>query len=250
MLLPTSSLQSLATNQIDLWSIAPSQLTENTIILLSNLLSNEESLKLQQYKNKSAQHTSLVTRSLSRLILSQYTNTEPDSLSFMRNAHGKPSLVDNINNLSFNLSHNNDLLIMAICVNDNIGCDIENPIRKISIEPISRRYFSQQEHQQLCELIGEAKKQRFFEIWTLKEAFVKATGIGIGLGLDTFYFDFKNRLADHVDVCFNDHYKLDAEKPWQCHQTKFDEQSLAICRQSNLLQTVKHIDATYLLNQF
>ena len=217
MLLPTSSLQSLATNQIDLWSIAPSQLTENTIILLSNLLSNEESLKLQQYKNKSAQHTSLVTRSLSRLILSQYTNTEPHSLSFMRNAHGKPSLVDNINNLSFNLSHNNDLLIMAICVNDNIGCDIENPIRKISIEPISRRYFSQQEHQQLCELIGEAKKQRFFEIWTLKEAFVKATGVGISLGLDTFYFD-KSVLKNNISILFNVNYPRDQNESWQFHQ--------------------------------
>lgn len=249
MLLSPSSLNSLATNQIDLWSIDPTQLTENTIILLSTLLSNEESLKLQQYKNKSAQHTSLVTRSLSRLILSQYTNTAPGALSFIRNAHGKPALVENINNLSFNLSHNNDLIIMAICVNDDLGCDIENPTRKISIEPISRRYFAQQEHQQLCELIGEAKKQRFFEIWTLKEAFVKATGIGIGLGLDTFYFDFKNRLSDHIDVCFNDHYKLDEETSWQCHQTKFNDQSLAICRQSKLKQTIKHIDATYLLNQ-
>ncbi|WP_160061945.1 4'-phosphopantetheinyl transferase family protein [Psychromonas sp. L1A2] len=247
MFLPRSSLNALNTNHIDLWFIEPHQLSTEAMTSLRALLSNEETLKLQQYKNKPAQHTSTVTRALCRLILAQYTNKTPASLKFIRNRHGKPELVDNINALRFNLSHNNELIVMVVCANDDIGCDIENPKRKISIEPISRRYFAKQEHKQLSHLTGEQQKQRFFEIWTLKEAFVKATGIGIALGLDTFYFDLKKRLTQNVDINFNDHYSLDKFAPWQCHQTLFNEQSLAICRTSTLQQTIKYFDAKHLL---
>ena len=120
-----SSLHSLKKNHIDVWFIEPHRLSTEAIVSLFALLSDEETLKLQQYKNKAAQHTATVSRSLSRLILSKYTNTDPKSLKFIRSQHGKPALVNNINNLRFNLSHNNELIIMAICVNDEIGCDIE-----------------------------------------------------------------------------------------------------------------------------
>lgn len=249
MILPTSSLQSLKTNHIDLWFIEPHLLPIETMTSLQTLLSDEEIFKLQQYKNKAAQHTSTVTRALCRLILSQYTYVDPKSLKFIRNQHGKPTLVDNINDLRFNLSHNNELIIMTVCISDDIGCDIENPKRKISIEPISRRYFAKQEHEQLSDLLGEQQQQRFFEIWTLKEAFVKATGIGIGLGLDSFYFDFNKRLSNNIHVNFNDHYTLDKEAPWQCIQTMFNKQSLAICRASKVQQTINHFDAKHLLVQ-
>lgn len=249
MFLPPSSLNSLNTNHIDLWFIEPHQLSTEAMTSLRALLSNDEVLKLQQYKNKPTQYTSTVTRSLCRLILAQYTNTTPQSLKFIRNQHGKPELVDNINTLRFNLSHNNELIVMVVCANDDIGCDIENPKRKINVELISRRYFAKQEHKQLSHLTGEQQKKRFFEIWTLKEAFVKATGIGIGLGLDTFYFNLQKRLTQNVDINFNDHYSLDKFVPWQCHQTMFNEQSLAICRTSTLQQTIKYFDAKHLLKK-
>lgn len=248
MTLIPSSLHSLKINHIDVWFIEPHRLSTEAMVSLCALLSDEETLKLQQYKNKAAQHTATVSRSLCRLILSKYTNTDPKSLKFIRSQHGKPALVNNINNLRFNLSHNNELIIIAICVNDEIGCDIESPKRKISIEPISRRYFAKQEHQALCYLQGKEKQQRFFEIWTLKEAFVKATGIGISLGLDSFYFDLNNRLSNNIKVNFNNHYTLDKHAPWQCHQTMFNGQSLAICRASEQKQTIQYFDASHLIN--
>lgn len=247
-LLFPSSLQALKTDTIDLWSIAPSQLSPSLITYLSTLLSVEEKIKIQAYKHKLAQHTALITRAICRLVISLYAKENPNKLNFTRNKQGKPELIINPNNIRFNISHNDHLIVIAICVSDDIGCDIETPERKISIEPISRRYFATQEHKELMTLNSEQQQQRFFEFWTLKEAFVKATGFGIGLGLDTFYFKFDDKPSRQINIQFNEHYPLEQDIKWQCYQTMFEQHSLAICRQSNTDQTVKYFNAMQLIS--
>lgn len=245
-----SSLQSLRIDNIDLWSVNPATLSQQSIALLSNLLSIKESQDLLQYKNKQAQHTALVTRAICRLVLSIYTLKKADELIFIRDQHGKPELANNEHNIRFNLSHNHQQIIIAVCVKDDIGCDIENPQRKVSIEPITRRYFSAQEHQIISSLQGESQKQRFFAYWTLKEAFVKATGLGISLGLNSFYFNFDNRLlSPSINIQFNENYRLDTDVNWQCYQQPFKEQLLAICRASNVKQQVNYFSVERLLTK-
>lgn len=258
-------------DQIDLWSIDPSSLPAQSIKTLSAILSAEESENLLKYKNKTTQHCALVTRSICRLVLAQYTKKLASELQFIRNKHGKPELVidneamdniTNINNLDylsnsnhldrirFNLSHNNHLIIIAVCVNDDIGCDIENPQRKVSIEPITRRFFAKQEHSVLNRLQGKEQQQKFFECWTLKEAFVKATGVGISLGLDTFYFSLsKKSKKKTIEINFNDHYPFDKKAKWQFYQVPFKDQILSICRASPHQQTINYFDATLLLDK-
>lgn len=241
-----SSQQQLKKNHIDLWCIDPIKLSESSISYLEKMLDKDERRKLQQYKNIKSQHTALVTRSISRLILSQYTKTSPSKLSFTSNQHGKPKLINNEENIRFNLSHNNELIIMAVCLEDEIGCDIENPSRKVNIEPIARRYFSKQEYSELNNLPELLKISRFFEIWTLKEAFVKATGVGISLGLDSFYF---NRISteSNIEIIFNDNYALDKNHSWQFHQQQLSNQLLSICRSSKLKQKVNFLRAEQLI---
>ena len=243
---PTSStLEQLSNNHIDLWFIAPTKISELLVQYLKTLLSKKEQEKLQHYKNLTAQHTALITRAICRLVLSQYTNTPPSDLSFIKNQHGKPELTNNTNKIRFNLSHNNDLIIIAICAKDDIGCDIENPLRKVNIEPLTRRYFSEQEHLEICTLTPKIQQQRFFEMWTLKEAFVKATGIGISLGLDTFYFD-KDVVNKEINVQFNESYPLNKGHIWQLYQQELEQQLLAVCRSSKLKQSINILDANEL----
>ena len=262
-----SNLHALKTDHIDLWSIDPTKLCQQSITFLTSLLTTEESEKLLKYKHKEAQHTALITRSLCRLVLSHYTNCSPAALEFVRNSQGKPALVNNNNDIRFNLSHNNQLIIMAVCAGDEVGCDIEDPLRKVNIATITKRYFAAQEHKQLSELTGVEQQQQFFRCWTLKEAFVKATGVGISLGLDTFYFSFTStttgnqsdpsksvakktqqlNLKDNIAIHFNSHYPLSKDAPWQFYHTFFKQQTMSICRASKLNQTIIYRDATSLL---
>jgi len=240
-----STLEQLSSSHIDLWFITPTQISDLLFNYLKTLLTKKEKDKLAHYKNSKAQHTALITRAICRLVLSQYTNTTPSDLSFIKNQHGKPELTNNSNKIRFNLSHNNDLIIIAICAKDDIGCDIENPLRKVNIEPLTRRYFSEQEHLEICTLTPKIQQQRFFEMWTLKEAFVKATGIGISLGLDTFYFD-KDVVSKEINVQFNESYPLNKSHIWQLYQQELEQQLLAVCRSSKLKQSINFLDASQL----
>jgi 4'-phosphopantetheinyl transferase len=248
-----SPFLALKSDCIDLWFIEPSQLSSQHFDSLIELLTDEEQHKIQQYKHKATQDTALITRAFARLVLAKYSGQTTSTISFKRNNHGKPELEKNSHNIRFNLSHNNKLIVMAVCLNDDIGCDIEDPTRKINIEPISRRYFAKQEHQQLTALNNKSQQQRFFEIWTLKEAFVKATGIGIGLGLDSFYFELndKNRRItnESIKIHFNEHYPLEKQQDWQCYQNTFAQQSLAISRASSLQQNIIFLNALDLLTE-
>jgi len=239
-----SSYNGLKANRIDLWFIDPLQLTNFSDDYIKSILSPDEITKFASFKHKEAQQIFLITRLFTRLILSQYALCSPIHLQFSRNKHGKPELLDNPNNIRFNLSHNNHLIVMAVTINDDIGCDIESPERRISILPISKRYFAKQEHQALSLLTGEAQQQLFFKYWTLNEAFVKAVGVGISLGLDTFYFDI-NEVDDKqvIKLQFNDTYTLAKHNNWRFYQKTLNKQMLAICRESSIEQSINYIDA-------
>ncbi|MDN2662036.1 4'-phosphopantetheinyl transferase superfamily protein [Psychromonas sp. 14N.309.X.WAT.B.A12] len=243
-----SSFSQLQHDHIDLWSISPKQLNDSELKYLKSLITDEEQTRIATFKSSSAQKTSLVSRAMCRLVLSQYINIPAQAHQFSRNKHGKPGLLKNSTQLQFNLSHNEDLIIMAVSVKDEVGCDIENPTRKVSIEPITRRYFSTQEHAMLMAKQGQAQNASFFKTWTLKEAFVKATGVGIKLGLDSFYFLYDDKdNKQNIQVCFNEHYPLNIEQPWYCFHDQFQQQSFALCRATKTLQKICYLDAAQLI---
>ena len=126
---------------------------------------------------------------------------------------GKPELSNATLPLRFNLSHNDELIICAVCLNKDIGCDIENLSRNINVNAIAKRFFSASEYQ----LIKD-QPSTFFEYWTLKEAFVKATGLGISQGLDTFSFEIKkqqqHKQNDNISLTFSENCKEKNAQNW------------------------------------
>lgn len=90
------------------------------------------------------------------------------------------------NPLYFNITHSGDFIAFAISKELEIGLDIENPSRiSGSLLDIAERYFTQEETIVLKSSSGDKQTQLFFNIWTLKEAVLKATGDGIVAGLDS-----------------------------------------------------------------
>ena len=95
---------------------------------------------------------------------------------------GKPYLKDHPE-IYFNLSHAGTR-VMCVVAPCEAGCDVE----KISDahQEIADRFFTAEEAEVIRSAAKEEKAVLFSEIWTAKESFLKATGIGIGLGLDKF----------------------------------------------------------------
>lgn len=202
----TASRLTLNNNDVHVWLIEPAKVSDDKLLnALKGLLSNTEIEKVQRYRLAKAKHTALITRAFARTVLSQYADVPAQKWLFNIGAHGKPEINRPPFPLSFNLSHNDDLIICAVCLDKNIGCDTESLSRKISIKAIAQRYFSATEFDALMALSPALQTRRFFEYWTLKEAFVKATGMGISQGLESFNFTIGKAETGQ----FNDNIQLD-----------------------------------------
>ena len=95
----------------------------------------------------------------------------------------------------FNLSHTDGLVALAIARRP-IGVDVEWVTRPGRTVELADRYFAVAEVAGLRALPEAAQRDRFFELWTLKEAYIKARGLGLAIPLASFAFE----LADDITV--------------------------------------------------
>ena len=76
--------------------------------------------------------------------------------------------------------------------NREVGIDVESVGRRVEMLALSRRFFAVSEHAGLEDLGGEEQRERFFTLWTLKEAWLKARGLGLTIPLDDFAFQVED----------------------------------------------------------
>lgn len=186
---------SLKENEIHLWSTKPKDIIvgiegENSVLLSQYyaLLTPEESQKQQRYKFAKDRHDALITRAFIRDLLSYYANIEPQAWRFEKGEKDKPEIVNPPLPLRFNISHTNNLIICAVTLNDDIGCDVEYIGRNNDVLAIAERYFSPIETTELFALPEDEQRNRFFDYWTLKESYIKAWGLGLAIPLGDFSF--------------------------------------------------------------
>ncbi len=166
-----------------------------------DLLSEGEYQRQQRYRFERDRHRDLIARALVRTCLSQYANVDPECWRFERGEHGKPQVAEPSIDLNFNLSHSHNWVACAIA-RKPVGVDIEYCGRPNDVLAIAERYFSATESRALFALPEHAQRERFFDYWTLKEAYMKARGEGISLGLGNFSFDLST--GETIAVGFHD----------------------------------------------
>jgi 4'-phosphopantetheinyl transferase len=131
-----------------------------------------------------------------------------DKLNLGYNEWGKPYLID-INNKHFNISHSNEWVVVAISENP-IGIDVQH-IDNTDIS-IGERFFSKDESDYLSSLTEDERKDAFFKLWTLKEAFIKSEGKGLSIPLDSFSIDISNEKPNLMNKSDNILYNMSIEK--------------------------------------
>ncbi len=162
-----------------------------------------------------------------RRILSCYASLSPDRWQFSRNAYGKPALADPAYGwLQFNLSHTHGLIACAVARDRAVGVDVEG-IRNLSDLPGLCRYaFAPVETADVLATLGQqAQTERFFSYWTLKEAYIKARGMGFSLPLQQFAFQYMTgRWQLFCEPAGDGH--------WYSDTIRIGEHCLAYCVQS------------------
>ena len=118
-----------------------------------------------------------------RQLLSGYLNMPPEHIRFDKAEYGKPYLTD-YPELAFNISHSGAHLLIAVGWNCELGVDVELCKDRNSLAELVEKCFSPEEAGYWHRVPEAEKTREFYRFWTRKEAFVKATGRGIALGLE------------------------------------------------------------------
>ncbi|MBF8263714.1 MAG: 4'-phosphopantetheinyl transferase [Parachlamydiales bacterium] len=151
------------------------------LALLTSYLSHAEKERAARYKTVDLQTRFIAARGRLREILGIHLNIPPCQIEFIYNPFGKPFLhAKHLSPIHFNLSHSHDRLAIALAMNSQIGIDIEQHSKD---NDLSKIIFSKQESEHYNKLPEHAKKDRLFQAWTLKEAYVKALGSGLNTNI-------------------------------------------------------------------
>jgi len=178
-------------HRIDVWTTRTDEPgIRDRLPAYRRLLSNDEIRRAERIVHPEAGMLFVIGRALSRTMLSRYAAMQPRDWPFIIDAHGRPELAmrpAHVPDLRFNLSHTNGLVACAVTVGRELGIDVEHIGRPLNFD-VPERFFSQQEVEELRSLPKIDQRTVFFDYWTLKEAYIKARGLGLALPLRHFTF--------------------------------------------------------------
>jgi 4'-phosphopantetheinyl transferase len=158
---------------------------------LCSYLSKDEVSRAERFVFPRDRDHFIVARGRLRELLGKYLHCSPDAVQFKTGRYGKLSLLDDGNQLRFNLSHSHGLALYGFCMGRELGIDTEKIQPEFAGEGIAQRYFSATEQRDLAEVPTERRARAFFLCWTRKEAYIKAHGKGLEIALDSFDVSLK-----------------------------------------------------------
>jgi 4'-phosphopantetheinyl transferase len=149
------------------------------------VLSDAEQSQQRRFVFERHRQQYLVSHALIRDVLSRYAPVRPEKWRFEVNAYGRPFIAEPTEwqGLRFNLSHTDGRAVVAVAWEIDVGVDVEATNLHRDVSGIADRFFSPVELAQLRHDPGW-----FFDFWTLKEAYIKARGMGLAIPLGAFSF--------------------------------------------------------------
>lgn len=221
---------------IDVIIIKTIDLEDEKLKKICKYVSLDKRNKVDRLLNKNDKVQTIIPEILIRTRLFEDLNSK--KIQFNKNEYGKP-YIENMEKFLFNISHSGEYIVVAIS-DSEVGIDIEE-IKDIEYIDIARNFFSSEESDYI---IGSNKKnglERFYDVWTLKEAFIKFKGKGLSIPLNSFTIaidkDKNIRINNSSDYIFNRIHILPGYK-------------LSICSLNNEDLNVEILNQSELINCF
>lgn len=220
------------TARVDLVTLATEGLTIADVAPVRAWLSEDERRRADRFVHDVDRVTFTAAHALVRAVLSEHGAARRAEWRFRENRHGCPFVVDDQAGappLSFNLSHTTGLVAVAVTRGRAVGVDVERVDRAVT-DGIAERHFAPAEVAALRRLPPALQARVFFEYWTLKEAYIKARGMGLAIPLDAFAFTLHE--VEPPTVAFVDGFddRADRWQFWQAWPTAAHRLSLAVER--------------------
>lgn len=149
----------------------------------SNLISNEKRERMKRLLNLCDINRTLIGDLLIRSLICQKYKINNEEIKFIYNEYGKP-FVQNFSDFHFNISHSGEWVVCATA-NSNVGIDIER-VADIEALKLANEFFSEEEFYDLSNMNFDEQINYFFDLWTLKESYIKTIGKGLYIPLNSF----------------------------------------------------------------
>jgi 4'-phosphopantetheinyl transferase len=172
-----------------------------------DVLSDDERERWAAFHSDAAALDFLLGRALVRCALAHATGQRPEQWRFRTNAAGRPAIAD-ATGPSFNLSHTPGLVCCVVASGCDVGIDVEAADRDLPIAELAERFFSARESAWIEAAAASERRTRFFQLFTLKEAYLKGRGAGIANRLQ----DVDVRIGERIEI--EDRGASDAHR-WQ-----------------------------------
>jgi 4'-phosphopantetheinyl transferase len=163
--------------------------TPGSVETCRRLLSADERARADRFVFERHQRQYIFAHALLRLALSHVApNVAPADWSFATGRYGRPFVAAPVLSrpLHFSLSHADGCVACVVSGHESVGVDVETVSRRAAPLSTALRFFAPEEVETLRALPEPAAIERFFDYWTLKEAYLKARGFGLNLPLDAF----------------------------------------------------------------
>jgi 4'-phosphopantetheinyl transferase len=162
----------------DIWCARVGEHADDVDRLGRDYLSDDECARLDLYRSDEAAERYVVTRSLVRIVLSEHLGVAARDVRVSRTDTGKPVIAEGIH---FNVSHSGDLILLALSEQRAVGVDVERRREVPRVRALTARWLSEAERVDVARLLaaGASDSEAFLRIWSLKEARLKALGVGI-----------------------------------------------------------------------
>lgn len=212
---------------VDVWLARPAALRDPRLAARwERWLTPAESSRRRAFVREVNRQEYLVTRALVRSILSVCQSMDPAALRFATNPYGRPHL-DPPCGLWFNLSNTTELVACGVSRDGEVGVDVEPLDRGPDVVEVADTVFSPRELRELRSIADPAAlRDRALDLWTLKESYIKARGMGLSLPLDRFSFVFDDpaRLTIAIDPSL-----ADDPARWRFRRLDVAGHRLAVC---------------------
>jgi 4'-phosphopantetheinyl transferase len=153
-------------------------------------LTDEEAARARRFLVEAARRAFVHTRAALRLLLARELGLDhPRDVRFVTGPHGKPALAADLyasRPVEFNVSHSHHHALIAWCEGRRVGVDLEQISKRVDIELLMPRVFSRAERGAIAALEPARRRDAFFRVWSRKEAYIKALGVGLSLELSSF----------------------------------------------------------------
>jgi len=189
-------------NQVHLYCLSlPHDIPELT--RCERLLSPTETERARLLKSALIRSRFIAGRGMLREILGGYLDVDPADVRIATGEQGKPFVADGAMDLRFNLSHVDDLLVLAVATGVEVGIDIERIAVDKPVHDMARLAFSRREQEELYAMPASQQIRAFYRCWVRKEACLKASGKGFSLPGNSFNISLSND-ALIPRICCND----------------------------------------------